>query len=165
MALNIASVGMGTTQKVALMFGITGQDGSYLAELLLSKGHHVIGLLCKTSVVLPLKYVVPDGRLCQAVSSEMFGNAQEVLQNEYIPLIPLNPYASSMLCAHNITLVYRESFGLFIACGMPFITQKVTYGEACIKSNRQNSPRLSETGTAIVKDGKTLTPLRVRIVN
>jgi len=27
----------------AIIFGITGQDGSYLAELLLSKGYEVIG--------------------------------------------------------------------------------------------------------------------------
>ena len=29
------------TSQVALITGITGQDGSYLAELLLSKGYHV----------------------------------------------------------------------------------------------------------------------------
>jgi len=29
------------TKKVALITGITGQDGSYLAELLLSKGYEV----------------------------------------------------------------------------------------------------------------------------
>jgi GDPmannose 4,6-dehydratase len=74
-------------------------------------------------------------------------------------------FAASKLYAHNITLVYRESFGLFIACGIPFITQKVTYSVACIKANRQNTLRLRETETVIVKDGKTLTPLRVRIVN
>lgn len=32
-----------STGKVSLITGITGQDGSYLAELLLSKGHCVIG--------------------------------------------------------------------------------------------------------------------------
>jgi GDPmannose 4,6-dehydratase len=45
---------MDTTQKVALIFGITGQVGSYLAELLLSKGYRVISLLRKTSAILPL---------------------------------------------------------------------------------------------------------------
>ena len=29
--------------KTALITGITGQDGSYLAELLLEKGYHVVG--------------------------------------------------------------------------------------------------------------------------
>ena len=35
--------------KSALITGVTGQDGSYLAELLLSKGYDVCGL------------VLPDG--------------------------------------------------------------------------------------------------------
>lgn len=35
--------------KVALITGITGQDGSYLAELLLSKGYEVHGLLRRSS--------------------------------------------------------------------------------------------------------------------
>lgn len=36
--------------KRALITGITGQDGSYLAELLLSKGYKVFGLIRRTSV-------------------------------------------------------------------------------------------------------------------
>lgn len=36
--------------KHALITGITGQDGSYLAELLLSKGYKVFGLRRRTSV-------------------------------------------------------------------------------------------------------------------
>lgn len=37
--------------KKALITGITGQDGSYLAELLLSKGYKVFGLTRRTSTV------------------------------------------------------------------------------------------------------------------
>src|SRR4030065_2631007 len=37
--------------KRALITGITGQDGSYLAELLLSKGYKVYGLTRRTSTV------------------------------------------------------------------------------------------------------------------
>ena len=33
-----------TPQKVALITGITGQDGSYLAEFLLEKGYIVHGI-------------------------------------------------------------------------------------------------------------------------
>ena len=36
-------------QKVALIFGITGQDGSYLAELLLEKGYMVHGVIRRSS--------------------------------------------------------------------------------------------------------------------
>jgi len=37
------------TKKVALITGITGQDGSYLAELLLSKGYEVHGIIRRAS--------------------------------------------------------------------------------------------------------------------
>jgi GDPmannose 4,6-dehydratase len=36
-------------KKVALITGVTGQDGSYLAELLLAKGYHVHGLVRRNS--------------------------------------------------------------------------------------------------------------------
>ena len=36
--------------KKALITGITGQDGSYLAEFLLSKGYKVYGMYRRTSV-------------------------------------------------------------------------------------------------------------------
>ena len=36
-------------KKIALITGITGQDGSYLAELLLTKGYHVVGMLRRSS--------------------------------------------------------------------------------------------------------------------
>lgn len=35
--------------KKALITGITGQDGSYLAELLLKNGYHVWGLIRRSS--------------------------------------------------------------------------------------------------------------------
>jgi GDPmannose 4,6-dehydratase len=37
------------TQKVALITGVTGQDGSYLAELLLNKGYIVHGIKRRAS--------------------------------------------------------------------------------------------------------------------
>ena len=36
--------------KKALITGITGQDGSYLAELLLEKGYEVHGIIRRSSV-------------------------------------------------------------------------------------------------------------------
>ena len=38
-------------KKTALITGVTGQDGSYLAELLLSKGYHVVGVKRRTSLI------------------------------------------------------------------------------------------------------------------
>jgi GDPmannose 4,6-dehydratase len=37
--------------RTALITGVTGQDGSYLAELLLDKGYHVIGMVRRSSTV------------------------------------------------------------------------------------------------------------------
>ena len=39
------------TQKTALITGITGQDGSYLAEFLLSEGYNVVGMVRRTSTI------------------------------------------------------------------------------------------------------------------
>ena len=36
--------------KKALITGVTGQDGSYLAELLLEKGYEVYGMIRRSSV-------------------------------------------------------------------------------------------------------------------
>src|SRR5919112_949181 len=38
-----------TDQRTALITGITGQDGSYLAELLLDKGYRVVGMTRRSS--------------------------------------------------------------------------------------------------------------------
>ena len=40
--------------KLALITGITGQDGSYLSELLLAKGYEVHGLVRRTALEDPL---------------------------------------------------------------------------------------------------------------
>jgi GDP-D-mannose dehydratase len=44
-----------STQKKALITGITGQDGSYVAELLLEKGYEVHGVI-RRSVNCMVKY-------------------------------------------------------------------------------------------------------------
>ena len=40
---------MNNKKKIALITGITGQDGSYLAELLLEKGYEVHGIKRRSS--------------------------------------------------------------------------------------------------------------------
>src|SRR5881628_515759 len=39
----------GQPRRTALITGVTGQDGSYLAELLLEKGYEVVGVVRRTS--------------------------------------------------------------------------------------------------------------------
>tara|TARA_B100000700_G_C15062520_1_gene866852 strand:+ start:3887 stop:4903 length:1017 start_codon:yes stop_codon:yes gene_type:complete len=43
--------GMQNNNKTALITGVTGQDGSYLLDLLLKKGYHVVGVKRRTSLI------------------------------------------------------------------------------------------------------------------
>jgi GDPmannose 4,6-dehydratase len=187
----------------ALITGITGQDGSYLAELLLDKGYEVHGvvrrsstetferiahlqgrirlhqadLLDQSSLVsalraarptevynlaaqsfVPTSWVQPSLtgmldairlvdsgiRFYQASSSEMFGRAREVPQNEATAFYPRSPYAVAKVYGHWITVNYRESYGLFAVSGIlfnhesprrgrEFVTRKISEGVARIK--------------------------------
>jgi GDPmannose 4,6-dehydratase len=44
---------MKTSARTAIITGITGQDGSYLGELLLSKGYQVVGMVRRVSRLEP----------------------------------------------------------------------------------------------------------------
>ncbi|KKK91452.1 hypothetical protein LCGC14_2712820, partial [marine sediment metagenome] len=81
-------------------------------------------------------------RIYQASTSEMFGNSTPP-QNEDTPMTPRSPYGISKLAAHRLCRVYRESFGMFIACGIlfnhesprrgkEFVTRKIAMGVAKI---------------------------------
>jgi GDPmannose 4,6-dehydratase len=195
----------------ALVTGITGQDGSYLAELLLEKGYHVVGVVRRSSTenferiahlqgrvelrqadlldqlslidvvktvrpteiynlaamsfvptswqqpVLTAEFdaigvtrlleaarlAVPEARVYQASSSEMFGKVRETPQRETTPFHPRSPYGVAKVYGHFITVNYRESYDLF-ACsgilfnhesprrGLEFVTRKVSEGVARI---------------------------------
>lgn len=219
--------------KKALITGITGQDGSYLAEFLLEKGYKVSGIVRKTSHFLyanighiqhrleliqgdlldpvslreAIQKVHPDEvynlasqshpsesfkqpihtaeitavgahrvmdatldvnhdcKFYQASSSEMFGWVKEIPQNEDTPFNPANPYAAAKLYGFNMTRIYRKSYNMFAVNGilfnhesprrhLGFVTQKVTYGAACLKLGIRNSENLNEEGEPVVKNGK-----------
>lgn len=57
-------------KRTALITGITGQDGSYLAELLLQKGYHVFGLIRRTSTV-PTERIYHIGDALKLVSGDL----------------------------------------------------------------------------------------------
>ena len=139
--------------KRALITGITGQDGSYLAEFLLEQGYEVIGMVRRTSTVNFIRTVAPETRFYQASSSEMFGKVREVPQTENTPFYPRSPYGVAKVYGHWITVNYRESYDLF-ACsgilfnhesprrGLEFVTRKTTYGVAKIKLGLADELRL-----------------------
>jgi GDPmannose 4,6-dehydratase len=88
-------------------------------------------------------------RFYQASSSEMFGKVRETPQNELTPFYPRSPYGVAKVFGHQITVNYRESYGLF-ACsgilfnheserrGQEFVTRKVTNAVARIKLGLQD---------------------------
>ena len=53
--------------KKALITGITGQDGSYMAEFLLKKGYEVYGLTRRTSTVTTerIKHIIDKVKLVE----------------------------------------------------------------------------------------------------
>jgi len=207
--------------RKALITGITGQDGSYLAELLLEKGYSVFGLIRRSAnpnfwriqhildkiklvegdlldqtslnnvvaMVQPdevynlasqsfvgtswtqpeltaeitglgalrmleaVRQFCPKARFYQASSSEMFGAVKETPQDENTPFYPRSPYGAAKVFAHNITVNYRESYGMFCVSGIlfnhesprrgeEFVTRKITRAVGRIKVGLQESLEL-----------------------
>ncbi len=207
--------------KAALITGITGQDGSYLAELLLGKGYEVYGLVRRlstpnmsrishiadniiflegdltdqsslnvavqtaqpdevynlaaqsfvatswnqpvltgnvtglgvTRILEAVKHFCRDAKFYQASSSEMFGNVEEVPQNELTRFRPRSPYAIAKVYGFYTTVNYRESFDMFCCNGIlfnhesprrgiEFVTKKITDGVARIYHGNSKELRL-----------------------
>ena len=212
------------TQKTALITGITGQDGSYLAEFLLERGYVVHGIIRRSSsfntgridhlfndsaiygtrmflhygdVVdtsnlnrllekihpdeiynlaaqshVKVSFEIPEytaevdalgtlrfldairetgvkTKFYQASTSELYGTAQEVPQNEKTPFYPRSPYGVAKLFGYWIVVNYREAYNLH-ACngilfnhesprrGETFVTRKATRAAARIKLGIQD---------------------------
>lgn len=73
-------------RKVALISGITGQDGSYLAEILLAKGYEVHGIIRRSSSFNTgrIEHLYSDPHLskCKLGNGPSF-DAANVLNNLY----------------------------------------------------------------------------------
>lgn len=178
--------------NIALITGITGQDGSFLAEFLLKKGWRVYGMIRRSSapnlwrirdcnqnrknlhllqgdvtdlasmiavikevepthvfnlaaqsfvptswnsplytaqctgmgavhVLEACRLFAPQARIYQASSSEMFGLQQaDQLQNEETNFHPRSPYGCAKAYAHRMAVNYRESYDMFVSCGILF---------------------------------------------
>lgn len=208
--------------KKALITGITGQDGSYLADFLLEGGYEVHGLRRRSSaynlgniehldsdphingtrfflhygdltdssnlvqiitsikpdeiynlaaqshvhisfsvpeyttevnalgtikLLEAIKSTKPDTKIYQASTSELYGKALEIPQNENTPFNPRSPYAVSKLYSYWIIKNYRKAYDLF-GCngilfnhesprrGTPFVTRKISEAVANISKGR-----------------------------
>ncbi|MBT4628580.1 MAG: GDP-mannose 4,6-dehydratase [Deltaproteobacteria bacterium] len=196
-------------EKVAFITGITGQDGAYLAELLLKKGYIVHGLKRRsssfntgridhlyqdphvnkrnfilhhgdltdsTNLIRIIQEVQPDEiynlaaqshvhvsfetpeytanadalgtlrileairilgivektKFYQASTSELYGMAQEIPQNENTPFYPRSPYAVAKLYGYWITINYRESYNMYACNGILFNHESPVRGETFV---------------------------------
>jgi GDPmannose 4,6-dehydratase len=88
-------------------------------------------------------------RFYQASSSEMFGKVRETPQNELTPFHPRSPYGCAKVFGHDLTVNYRESYGLYACSGIlfnhegprrgyEFVTRKVSHAVARIKLGLQD---------------------------
>src|SRR2546428_6677693 len=213
-------------KRVALITGVTGQDGAYLAEFLLEKGYVVHGIKRRsssfntgridhlyqdpheknlrfmlhygdltdaTNLIRIVQETQPDEiynlaaqshvqvsfetpeytanadglgtlrlleairilgsenktRFYQASTSELFGKAQQIPQNETTPFYPRSPYAAAKLYAHWITVNYREAYGIHASNGIlfnhespirgeTFVTRKITRAVAALNYGLQD---------------------------
>ncbi len=106
-----------------------------------------------TRLLEAIRVVNPRIRFYQASSSEMFGMVEESPQTERTRFYPRSPYGIAKLYGHWMTVNYRESYGMF-ACsgilfnhesprrGIEFVTRKVSYAVARIKSGLQDKLRM-----------------------
>jgi GDPmannose 4,6-dehydratase len=206
--------------KIALITGITGQDGSYLAEFLLKKKYKVHGLVRRVALedrthrlwrlkgilkkinlhaaslesyasivkivqkirpkeiyhlgaqsyvdysfkdefstlntningthyfLSAIKDFSPKTKFYFAGSSEMFGKAETVPQNEKTAFHPRSAYGISKVTGYDLTRNYREAYNLFCCSGIlfnhesprrgfEFVTRKISHGVATIKLGLQ----------------------------
>ena len=87
-------------------------------------------------------------RFYQASTSELFGNVNEIPQNELTPFYPRSPYGVAKLYSYWITINYREAYGLHASNGIlfnhespirgeTFVTRKICRAVASIKKGNQ----------------------------
>ena len=72
-------------RKVALITGITGQDGSFLAEFLLEKGYDVHGTIRRSSVDFRERIAHLEGKPNFHLHYADLGDSMSILQVVHIP--------------------------------------------------------------------------------
>ena len=104
-------------------------------------------------VLAALRELQPQCRFYFAGSSEMFGKVRETPQRESTPFYPRSPYGISKCAGFQLTVNYREAYGMFCCNGilfnhesprrgLEFVTRKVTRGVARIKAGLASELRL-----------------------
>lgn len=73
-----------------------------------------------TNILEAIRLLNPSIRVYQASTSEMFGKVDQLPVTEETKVHPLSPYAISKVTGHHICINYRESYNLFVSCGILF---------------------------------------------
>src|ERR1700680_348980 len=100
-----------------------------------------------------LRELQPKCKFYFAGSSEMFGKVRETPQNENTPFQPRSPYGISKCAGFQLSVNYREAYGMFCCngilfnhesprCGLEFVTRKITDGVARIQAGQASELRL-----------------------
>lgn len=76
-----------------------------------------------------VKIINKNIRFYQASSSEMCGKVNQLPITENSILHPLSPYATSKVAAHFTCINYRESYQMYIACGILFNHESYLRGD------------------------------------
>jgi GDPmannose 4,6-dehydratase len=100
------------------------------------------------NIVSAMKEYSPHSKLYFAATSELYGKAREVPQNEKTPFYPRSPYGVSKLAGFWTVKNYRESYNLFMSNGIlfnheselrgqEFVTKKISLAIAKISKGKQ----------------------------
>ena len=90
------------------------------------------GTLGSISLLEAIRHSNKEIKYYQASSSEMYGGINKELLNEDSLFYPKSPYAASKVFAHNMTKIYRESYGLFCVNGILFNHESPHRGETFV---------------------------------
>jgi GDPmannose 4,6-dehydratase len=126
-------------QKTALITGITGQDGSYLAELLLAKGYRVVGMTRRTSTEVHerIEHIVGD---LEIVSGDLLDQSSITsILNEYRPDEIYNLAAQSFVPASWSQPVLT---GEFTALGVTRVLEAIRHVNPAIRFYQASSSEM-----------------------
>ena len=96
-----------------------------------------------------IKLTIPETRLYQASSSEMYGRSESLPIKISTPMNPISPYAISKMASYFMVKTYRESYNIFASNGVlfnhespfranNFFTKKIINGAFAIKDGKQD---------------------------
>ena len=91
-----------------------------------------VGTLGSLSLLEPIRHLDKEVKFYQASSSEMFGGSSKESLNEESLFDAKSPYAASKVFAHDITKIYRDSYGIFGVNGILFNHESPLRGETFV---------------------------------